>query len=137
MPSTPCTGHVARSGAARHAAARLMLALAACLVVPALPGSGLAHAQELVGNLGDAPISPTSTNVTSTRPHAQGFTAGGNARGYVLSSIGLSVHDAPNTPDDVTVTVRESSGGNPGNTRYTLTNPETFGTEAQRLRIIH
>ena len=32
---------------------------------------------------------------------------------WFLSSIGLSVHDAPNTPDDVTVTVtvRESSGG--------------------------
>ena len=110
-----------------------MLALAACLVVPALPGSGLAHAQLLVSNITETPIITTSTNVTSTRSVAQGFTAGGNARGYVLSSISLRVHDAPNTPDDVTVTVRESSGGNPGNTRYTLTNPETFGTEAQRF----
>ncbi|MCE2459142.1 MAG: hypothetical protein J4G14_15235, partial [Dehalococcoidia bacterium] len=85
-----------------------------------------AHALDsaLVSNLGK------SSDGGSGAMHvlqAQSFTTGGNSLGYALESIDLDIHTAPGS-DDLTVTVRESDSGDPGDTVYTLTNPAVLSS---------
>ena len=116
-------------GRLRRAAAAWLLACAALLALPALPGlgGGVAHADVLVNNIGQtAGISPIA--IQANFPRAQAFTTGSNSAGYALDSVGVSLNSTPPTASYFSVSIHESSGGDPGNLRYTLSNPSTFAT---------
>ena len=116
-------------GRLRRAAAAWLLACAAVLALPALPGlgGGVAHADELVNNIGQtAGISPIG--IQANFPRTQAFTTGSNSAGYTLDSVGVSLNTTPPTASYFSVSIHESSGGDPGNLRYTLSNPSTFAT---------
>ena len=61
-------------------------------------------------------------------PRAQAFTTGSNTAGYALDSVGVSLNVTPPTASYFSVSIHESSGGDPGALRYTLSNPSTFAT---------
>ena len=116
-------------GRLRRAAAAWLLACAAVLALPALPGlgGGVAHADVLVNNIGQtAGILPIG--IQANFPRAQAFTTGSNTAGYTLDSVGVSLNTTPPTASYFSVSIHESSGGDPGNLRYTLSNPSTFAT---------
>ena len=118
-------------GRLRRAAAAWLLACAALLALPALPGQGggVAHADVLVSNLGQTANSETAS-VRRDFPRAQAFTTGSNTAGYTLDSVGVSLKVTPPTASYFSVSIHESSGGDPGDRRYTLSNPSTFATGA-------
>ena len=99
--------------------------LAAALL--ALPLSGAlapaALAQALVSNTGQS--GGTSTSEETGTP----FTTGADRDGYAISSVGLHLGsvDAGQT---MTLTIRESNGGNPGDLVATLVSPATLTSSA-------
>ena len=104
-------------GGLRRAAAAGLLACAAALALPALPGpGGVAHADVLVSNLGQQDNS--SNNIFKNRPSAQAFTTGSNIAGYALDSVELTLVAKPDDTTVVVVSIHEANGSVPGAVRY-------------------
>ena len=105
-------------GGLRRAAAAGLLACAAALALPALPGpGGVAHADVLVSNLGQAG-SGFPANVVSNSPSAQAFTTGSNIAGYALDSVELTLEAKPDDTTVFVVSIHEANGSEPGAVRY-------------------
>ena len=75
----------------------------------------------LVSNTGQTAGSNAQLNNDQTRL-ATAFTTGDNADGYTLSSVDLVLGSA-GSGDNITVTIRVDSSGDPGAVHATLTNP--------------
>ena len=116
--------------AARAAVWRL--ALSGLLAVSALPGlAGLAHAEVLVSNQGQATRPDAADYVTDGVSQAQRFDTGSNAAGYDLTSVEVDVASIPDTPADVTASIHSlAQSGNPGAQVFALANPATFSVGA-------
>ena len=120
-------------------AAGLLLAVAAFLVAPALPGAGgLANAATLVSNLGKSDDGNVSAPYRQQR--AQGFTTGSHPLGYKLTSIDLSVHDAPDDWDETSTFLNAGADSFSGYTPYgdlitNLTNPATRSAGTKRFAV--
>ena len=107
--------------------ARLLLALIA-LVAFALP-SGIAQADTLVSNIGQATSSGTAT-VTSTQSQAQAFTTGSGG-GYDLEAVGVEVRSFAGAADDISdisVGIYSVTSGRPGSLVHTLSNPSAISS---------
>ena len=116
-------------GRLRRAAAAWLLALAA---LPGL-GGGVAHADELVSNLGqserlsDQGVDLFVGQVTiSSTGYAQAFTTGSHQSGYGLSSMALKFTLTPSNVSAMRISVHTSSGGNPGTKLYDFSNPASI-----------
>ena len=114
-------------GRLRRAAAAWLLACAAVLALPALPGlgGGVAHADVLVSNLGQTTFE-LGPNVSGNRDTAQAFTTGSSIRGYALEAVSVGMNETPPTASYFSVSVHESSGSEPGALRYTLTKTSAY-----------
>ena len=115
------------SACTRRVWARPLLALIA-LVAFTLP-SGIAQADTLVSNIGQATSSGTAT-VTSTQSQAQAFTTGSGG-GYDLEAVGVEVRTFSGTADDISdisVGIYSVTSGRPGSLVHTLTNPSTISS---------
>ena len=112
-------------------AAVWLLALSGLFTVSALPGvAGLAHADALVGNLGQTTL-PTAEYVTDGVSQAQRFDTGSNAAGYDLTSVEVEVVSIPDTPADVTASIYSlARSGSPRVEVFGLANPATFSVGA-------
>ena len=107
-------------GRLRRAAAAWLLACAAALALPALPGpGGVAHADVLVSNLGQANTSH-NRQISQTSPSAQAFTTGSNIAGYALGlgSVELVLVAKPDDTTAFFVSIHEADGNEPGEVRY-------------------
>ena len=122
----------ARAGAGvRHGALRLGRGLrpvlaAALLALPllaALPDRGEAQTT-LVSNTGQSTISISASEESGTP-----FTTGNDRDGYAISSVSLRLGSV-NAGETMTVAIRESSGGNPGDLVATLVSPATLTSDA-------
>ena len=93
----------------------------------------------LVGNLGQT--AGSSTGLVSTQRRAQAFTTGPNAAGYTLTSVDLrfaAITEAAALGQNLVVTIRSSSGINPGTAVGTLVNPAFQNSgSAQTYRFTH
>ena len=110
-----------------RAGARLFRALpaAAVLALPLLFGPA-AEAQTtrlLVGNQGAGTSSPLA--VISNYYPAQAFTTGANSAGYNVANVEIEFTSAPSAAalGDMTLTIRNADGSDPGTVVGTLTNP--------------
>ena len=94
------------------------------------PSDAVAATDVLVQNIGQTPTPSGRHPLDADSPNeAQGFTTGANAAGYTLSSIGISFHTIAaisTAGSELTVTLNEESGGEPGSALCTLSDPETF-----------
>ena len=89
---SPARARARRGGPLRRLAAASLLALAAVLAAPALPGlGGLAHGAVLLSTVGQSDDGHRS--VYKDRDIAQGFVAGGNEAGYYVDSIEVTVDE--------------------------------------------
>ncbi len=112
-----------------RAGARLFRALpaAALLALPLLFGPApAAEAQTtrlLVGNQGAGTSSPLA--VISNYYPAQAFTTGANSAGYNVANVEIEFTSAPSAAalGDMTLTIRNADGSDPGTVVGTLTNP--------------
>ena len=115
----------------RHGALRLGRGLrpvlaAALLALPllaALPDRGEAQTT-LVSNTGQSTISISASEESGTP-----FTTGNDRDGYAISSVSLRLGSV-NAGETMTVAIRESSGGNPGDLVATLVSPATLTSDA-------
>ncbi|WP_420446766.1 choice-of-anchor R domain-containing protein [Candidatus Poriferisodalis sp.] len=85
----------------------------------------------LVKNTGQRGTAFSVLDSTSTT-HAQAFTAGANAGGYGLGSIGIWLHNVADTStagDHLTVTLNTDDNGNPGSALCTLGDPTSFASK--------
>ena len=101
-----------------RAAALALPLLAAAVLVPA----GEARAQTtvtLVSNTGQT----VSGNVGIVYLVAQGFRTGGKIAGYNLASVGIALGNLGFDSNTVTVTLRKSTSGLPGDVVYTFASP--------------
>ena len=124
-PGTP----LLPSATARAAVWRL--ALSGLLAVSALPGvAGLAHADALVGNLGQT-THPTAEYVTVGVSQAQRYDTGSSAAGYDLTSVEVDVASIPDTPANVAASIYSlARSGSPRVEVFRLANPATFSVGA-------
>ena len=107
-----------------------MLALAALLVAPVFPGAGgVAYAGDsFITNLGKSQDS--KRGAYRGRYLARPMHTGSHSEGYILTSIDLSIEDAPDDWDTVTVTIRYPTSTT---ALYTLTNPAALSTGTRRF----
>ena len=109
-----------------------ILALLALALAGVLLWSAPAQAQTetvLVKNTGQTAQSSTFQLSTAATKRTQAFTTGSHSAGYTLNSIGLSFGDIAEITTagaQLTVTLNEVSGGDPGSVLCTLTDPATF-----------
>ena len=100
----------------------VMMAAALFALTPAQP-AGAQTAQTFVSNLGqaDGPAAALSND------YAQAFTTGSNSHGYSLRSVDVefSVIQA-GLSSSLTASIHADSGGSPGSSLGTLTNPASF-----------
>ena len=83
----------------------------------------------LVKNIGQPELLFGADLITAVPSDAQAFTTGPNASGYNLDSIAVQFHEIASTASNqLTVTLREENGDNPGTTLCTLTNPPIFAS---------
>ena len=83
----------------------------------------------LVKNTEQTAQSSTFQLSTAATKRTQAFTTGSHSAGYTLNSIGLSFGDIAEITTagaQLTVTLNEVSGGDPGSVLCTLTDPATF-----------
>ena len=109
--------------------ALLALALAAVLLWSASASAQAQEATVLVKNTGQTAHSATFQLSTAATKRTQAFTTGSHSAGYTLNSIGLSFGDIAEITTagaQLTVTLNEVSGGDPGSVLCTLTDPATF-----------
>ena len=88
-----------------------------------------ANNSALVKNTGQTAQSSTFQLSTVATKRTQAFTTGSHSAGYTLNSIGLSFGDIAEITTagaQLTVTLNEVSGGDPGSVLCTLTDPATF-----------
>ena len=88
-----------------------------------------ANNSALVKNTGQTAQSSTFQLSTAATKRTQAFTTGSHSAGYTLNSIGLSFGDIAEITTagaQLTVTLNEVSGGDPGSVLCTLTDPATF-----------
>ena len=102
--------------------------LAAALFVLLSGGTETASAQQaaqtFVANTGQSSLAGTHLEYD----FAQAFTTGSNSAGYSLRSVGVefaSIHSAFSS-SSLTASIHADSGGSPGNSLGTLTNPASF-----------
>ena len=109
-----------------------ILALLALALAGVLLWAAPAQAQTatvLVKNTGQTAQSSTFQLSTAATKRTQAFTTGSHSAGYTLNSIGLSfgdIADITTAGAQLTVTLNEVSGGDPGSVLCTLTDPATF-----------
>ena len=102
--------------------------LAAALFVLLSGGTETASAQQasqtFVANTGQA----DGTNAFLGNDYAQAFTTGSNAAGYSLRSVDVefSIIDSAFSSSSLTASIHADSGGSPGSSLGTLTNPASF-----------
>ncbi len=107
------------------------LPAAALLALPLLFGPApAAEAQTtrlLVGNQGAGTSSPLA--VVSNYYPAQAFTTGANSAGYNVANVEIEFTSAPSAAalGDMTLTIRNADGSDPGTVVGTLTNPGSGG----------
>ena len=93
------------------------------------PTDPIVDADVLVRNTGQISDGTTHTLTNSHSTRAQAFTTGPNTNGYNLDSIGFLFDDIDNIStagNQLTVTLRADSSGDPGNTLCTLSDPSSF-----------
>ncbi len=118
----------------RPAARRLRPVLAAALLCLPLLASLPAVAQgqtTFVKNTGQTTIG--NTLIAFTRDTAQAFTTGSSATGYKLTSVVFKFHTLYNDPPSFTVAIHADSGGSPGSSLGTLTNPALTAGSNQKF----
>ncbi len=118
----------------RPAARRLRPVLAAALLCLPLLASLPAVAQgqtTFVKNTGQTTIGNTLR--AFTRDTAQAFTTGSSATGYKLTSVVFKFHTLYNDPPSFTVAIHADSGGSPGSSLGTLTNPALTAGSNQKF----
>ena len=85
-----------------------------------------AHADVLVSNIGQ---SDGDTGTLRIYDHAQGFTTGGNAAGYAVTSVEVKFADVAMPSLNLAVGIRSSDSlGNPGSSIGTFMNPDSFSS---------
>ena len=101
----------------------VMMAAALFALTPAQPAGAQQAAQTFVANAGqaDGPAAALSND------YAQAFTTGSNSHGYSLRSVDVefSVIQA-GLSSSLTASIHADSGGSPGSSLGTLTNPASF-----------
>ncbi len=101
----------------------VMMAAALFALTPAQPAGAQQATQTFVSNLGqaDGPAAALSND------YAQAFTTGSNSHGYSLRSVDVefSVIQA-GLSSSLTASIHADSGGSPGSSLGTLTNPVSF-----------
>ncbi len=105
--------------------ALLALALLALFALtPAQPAGAQQATQTFVANTGQA----DGTDAFLGNDYAQAFTTGSNAAGYSLRSVDVefAVIDSTFSSSSLTASIHADSGGSPGNSLGTLTNPASF-----------
>ena len=87
-----------------------------------------AHADVLVSNIGQ---SDGDTGTLRIYDHAQGFTTGGNAAGYAVTSVEVKFADVAMSSLNLAVGIRSSDSlGNPGSSIGTFMNPDSFSSDS-------
>ena len=124
LPSQPTTTTLGRR------ATGILLTLAAAVVLFAAVPPAIADQTTnlLVGNTGQ-PLGNTAGIHRSNPKLAQGFTTGTYAGGYALSSIGIMfelVADPSTAATELTATINEASGFEPGSGLCTLVGPSNY-----------
>ena len=106
--------------------ALLALALLAAFVTltPAQPADAQQASQTFVANTGQSSLAGTHLEYD----FAQAFTTGSNSAGYSLRSIGVEFATIQSgfSSSSLTASIHADSGGSPGNSLGTLTNPASF-----------
>ncbi len=102
----------------------VMMAAALFALTPAQPAGAQQATQTFVANTGQA----DGTNAFLGNDYAQAFTTGSNAAGYSLRSVDVefSVIDNSFSSSSLTASIYADSGGSPGSSLETLTNPASF-----------
>ncbi|MDE2932279.1 MAG: hypothetical protein OXS47_00245, partial [Chloroflexota bacterium] len=106
-------------------AALLALALLALFALtPAQPAGAQQASQTFVANTGQLDGGPLGLGNDS----AQAFTTGSNPSGYSLTSVAVkfAAIDSSFSSSDLTASIHADSGGSPGFSLGTLTNPASF-----------
>ena len=110
-----------------------MLLLTAALALSWSPQQAEAQTtpQTLVSNLGQT----DDTSGGDTFDHAQAFTSGDNATGYILTSVDIYFQQIANVQylSHSEVTIRSDSSGSPGTVLATLTDPPSRIVSAESL----
>ena len=128
---TPPPPRISRGSLSLRRPARTFLTLtllAAALFVLLSGGTETASAQQatqtFVANTGQA----DGTNAFLGNDYAQAFTTGSNAAGYSLRSVDVefSTIDSAFSSSALTASIHAASGGSPGSSLGTLTNPASF-----------
>ena len=108
---------------AARAARRVLLALAVLCFTGV---GGLAHADVLVSNLGQADGSEGGLHLFD---QAQAFTTGSHSLGYTLTSVEIDFKTVVSSNTAYAVSIRSSTNSaRPGSSLGTLTNPATLAT---------
>ena len=106
--------------------ALLALALLAAFVTltPAQPADAQQASQTFVANTGQSSLAGTHLEYD----FAQAFTTGSNSAGYSLRSVGVEFATIQSgfSSSSLTASIHADSGGSPGNSLGTLTNPASF-----------
>ncbi len=102
----------------------VMMAAALFALTPAQPAGAQQATQTFVANTGQA----DGTDAFLGNDYAQAFTTGSNAAGYSLRSVDVefAVIDSTFSSSSLTASIHADSGGSPGNSLGTLTNPASF-----------
>ena len=106
-------------------AALLALALLALFALtPAQPAGAQQASQTFVANTGQSSLAGTHLEYD----FAQAFTTGSNSAGYSLRSVGVEFATIQSgfSSSSLTASIHADSGGSPGNSLGTLTNPASF-----------
>ena len=117
---TPFPRFLSRPWAALFALA--LLALFA--LTPAQPAGAQQATETFVANTGQSSLAGTHLEYD----FAQAFTTGSNSAGYSLRSVGVEFATIQNgfSSSSLTASIHADSGGSPGNSLGTLTNPASF-----------
>ena len=102
----------------------VMMAAALFALTPAQPAGAQQASQTFVANTGQADGAAASLS----NDYAHAFTTGSNSAGYSLRSVGVefaSIHSGFSS-SSLTASIHADSGGSPGNSLGTLTNPASF-----------
>ncbi len=102
----------------------VMMAAALFALTPAQPAGAQQAAQTFVANTGQSSLAGTHLEYD----FAQAFTTGSNSAGYSLRSVGVEFATIQSgfSSSSLTASIHADSGGSPGNSLGTLTNPASF-----------
>lgn len=140
LPMSQPLNTAAATARPRHVvppALRLLLLLTALVFAVTVDFSGFTRteaqtATTFVKNTGQTGSAANATLDSTFPAHGQGFVTGSVEGGYRLTSIGIyfATVGETNAAAKIVVSLRETSGGNPGTTICTLTDPASISADS-------